>query len=139
MIYFEKGSQDTVLSDQDLREAINSALDKIGARKRVLAIPPDITRYHSKAGLLTEYAWDYYGEAMAHILPALGTHVAMTGPEIEKMFGHTPASLFKVHDWRNDVVTLGEVPSGFLEEVSEGSVSYSWPAQVNRLLVETQN
>jgi len=136
MIYFEKGSQDTVLSDQDLREAINSALDIIGARKRVLAIPPDITRYHSKAGLLTEYAWEYYGEAMAHILPALGTHVAMTGPEIEKMFGQTPASLFKVHDWRNDVVTLGEVPSGFLQEVSEGSVSYSWPAQVNRLLVE---
>lgn len=139
MIYFEKGSQDTVLTDQDLREALYSAFDKIGKRKRVLAIPPDITRYYSKAGLLTEYAWNYYGKALAHILPALGTHVAMSGPEIEKMFGSTPASLFKVHDWRNDVLTLGEVPAEFLENVSEGSVSYSWPAQVNRLLVEGEH
>lgn len=34
------------------------------------------------------------------------------------------------------MVTLGEVPSQFVEQVSEGKVSYSWPAQVNRLLVE---
>ena len=136
MIYFEKGSQDMVLTDQEIREALHLALDKLGPRNKVLAIPPDITRFYSKAGLLTEYAWEYYGGAMTDILPALGTHVAMTESEIGKMYGSTPRSLFRVHDWRNDVVTLGEVPAQFVEDVSEGKVSYSWPAQVNRLLVE---
>lgn len=136
MIYFEKGSQDMVLTDQQIREALHLALDKIGPRNKVLAIPPDITRFYSKAGLLTEYAWEYYGGAMTDILPALGTHVAMTDQEIGKMYGSTPRSLFRVHDWRNDVVTLGEVPAQFVEDVSEGKVSFSWPAQVNRLLVE---
>jgi len=42
---------------------------------------------------------------------------------------------FRIHDWRNDVVTLGEVPGEYLSEISEGRVNYNWPAQVNRLLV----
>ena len=67
MIYFEKGSQDMVLTDQEIREALHLALDKIGPRNKVLAIPPDITRFYSKAGLLTEYAWEYYGESMTDI------------------------------------------------------------------------
>ena len=35
---------------------------------------------------------------------------AMTDDEIATMFGKTPRDLFRVHDWRNDIVTLGEVP-----------------------------
>jgi nickel-dependent lactate racemase len=136
MIWFEKGSPNTVLTDEDLRIGLYEALDKLGPRKRVLAIPPDITRYYSKAGVLTEQAWEYFGDRLTDVLPALGTHAAMTQSEISRMFGSVPADLFRVHDWRNDVVTLGEVPSGFLEEVSEGIVSYAWPAQVNRLVVE---
>jgi len=60
----------------------------------------------------------------------------MAPVEIGKMFGKTPGSLFRKHDWRNDVVTLGEVPGSYIEEVSEGKVSYPWPAQVNRMLKE---
>ena len=41
------------------------------------------------------------------------------------MFGPTPRDLFRVHDWRNDVVTLGEVPAEFIREVSEGKLDYS--------------
>jgi nickel-dependent lactate racemase len=47
-----------------------------------------------------------------------------------------PHSLFRVHDWRNGIVTLGEVPGEFMREVSEGALDFSWPAQVDRLLVE---
>src|SRR5208337_4346080 len=50
------------------------------------------------------------------------------------MFGTTPPGLFRVHDWRRSVVTLGEVPAEFIHEQSEGKLNYSWPAQVNRLL-----
>jgi len=136
MIYFEKGSPDTVLSDLDLKAGLFEALELLGHRKKVVAIPPDITRYYSKAGLLTEQAWEYFGPRLTDILPALGTHAAMSPEEISRMFGSVPRELFKVHDWRKDILTLGEVPSSFLEEVSEGRVNYSWPAQVNRMLEE---
>lgn len=136
MIYFQQGAPDAVLTDQDILRALTEVFDGLGQKNKVLAIPPDMTRYHSMAGRLTEMAWEYYGERLTDVLPALGTHAAMTGGEIGKMFGAIPQSLFRVHDWRNDVLTLGEVPASYLETVSEGRVSYSWPAQVNRLLVE---
>jgi nickel-dependent lactate racemase len=136
MIYFETGSPTTALSDSDIREGLKQALDKLGPRQKVLALPPDITRYYSKAGQITEMAWEYYGDRLTDVLPALGTHAAMSDAEISKMFGSVPSSLFRVHDWRKDVVTLGEVPATYIEEVSEGKVSYPWPVQVNRLLVE---
>ena len=139
MIYFEQGAHDAVLRDQDIRGGLAEALQKIGPKKRVLAIPPDMTRYHSMAGRLTEMIWEYYGERLSYVLPALGTHSVMTGEEIEKMFGAVPQSIFRVHDWRNDVVSLGDVPASFVETASEGRISYSWPAQVNRLLVEGQH
>lgn len=133
-LYFAAGSPTTEMSADDLRTALFSALDAIGSRNRVLAVPPDFTRFHSKAGAITELAWQYYGSRLTDVLPALGTHKAMTDSEIATMYGATPRSLFRVHDWRNDVVTLGDVPGAFLYEVSEGKVDYCWPAQVNKLL-----
>ncbi len=134
MIYFEKGGAEVELTRQEIQKGLYQALDRMGVRNKVLVLPPDITRFYSQAGLLTEMAWEYYGERMTDVLPALGTHAPMSSPEIARMFGKVPESLFRVHDWRNDVVTLGEVPGSFLESVSEGRVSYPWPAQVNRLL-----
>ena len=136
MIYYEKGSSDIALSRDDLKKGLNEAFGKLGERQKVLAVPPDYTRLPSKASELTEIAWEYYGEKLTDILPALGTHTPMTEPQINHMFGRTPKTLFREHDWRNDVVTLGEVPESYIHEVSEGKVNFSWPAQVNRLLVE---
>lgn len=136
MIYYEKGSSDIALSRDDLKKGLNEAFGKLGERQKVLAVPPDYTRLPSRAGELTEMAWEYYGEKLTDILPALGTHTPMTEPQISHMFGRTPKTLFREHDWRNDVVTLGEVPDSYIHEVSEGKVNFSWPAQVNRLLVE---
>jgi nickel-dependent lactate racemase len=133
-LYFSAGSPATEMSSEDLRSALFSALDAIGERNRVLAVPPDFTRFHSQAGMLTELAWQYYGDRLTDVLPALGTHKSMTDSEIATMYGATPRELFRVHDWRNDVVTLGEVPGSFLHQVSEGKVDYEWPAQVNKLL-----
>jgi nickel-dependent lactate racemase len=122
------------LSAAEVRAGLFHALDRLGARRTVLAVPPDYTRFHSKAGELTELIWEYYGNALVDVLPALGTHKAMTDKEIASMFGATPRDLFRVHDWRNDIVTLGEVPGEFMAEVSEGKLDYTWPAQVNKLL-----
>ncbi|MHC4233301.1 MAG: D-mannonate epimerase, partial [Planctomycetota bacterium] len=136
MLYYARGSEKENLKVADLKAGLYEALNKLGTPKKVLAIPPDITRFYSRAGELTEFAWNYYGPEMADILPALGTHYAMTDAEIDRMFGDIPHDLFRVHDWRNDVVTLGDVPADYLQEVSNGKVDFSWPAQVNKLLVE---
>jgi nickel-dependent lactate racemase len=136
MLYYAHGDINSNLTAEDLKRGLYQALDKFGPRKKVLVVPPDVTRFYSRAGELTQMAWQYYGKAMTDILPALGTHFAMTEAEIKRMFGDTPPSLFRKHDWRNDIVTLGRVPSEFIKQVSEGKLDYDWPAQVNKLLIE---
>jgi nickel-dependent lactate racemase len=131
MMYYEIGSVSQVLSAEDLKKGLFEALDKLGKRNKVLAIPPDYTRLPSRAGELTEFAWQYYGDRLTDVLPALGTHSPMTSHQIEHMFGTLPSSLIREHDWRNDVVTVGEVPAAFVKEVSGGAVEFPWPAQVN--------
>lgn len=135
MLYFSRGGENEQLSNEDLVIGLKTAFDKLGPRKKVLAIPPDLTRMHSQAGLLTEMAWLYYGGKLTDILPALGTHSPLAEKQIKHMFGRTPLELFRVHNWRNDIVTLGEVPAEYVKEVSGGVVDYPWPAQVNKLLV----
>jgi nickel-dependent lactate racemase len=133
-LFFAAGSATTEMTPAEIKAGLFEALEKLGERKRVLAVPPDFTRFHSKAGELTEMAWEFYGDALTDVLPALGTHTAMPDTQIATMFGKTPRELFRVHNWRDDIVTLGEVPSEFMLEVSEGKLDYPWPAQVNKLL-----
>jgi len=133
-MFFAAGSPTTELTPAEYKAGLFEALNKLGERKKVLAVPPDFTRFHSKAGDLTEMAWEFYGDRMTDVLPALGTHTAMPDHQIATMFGKTPRDLFRVHNWRDDIVTLGEVPSAFMLEVSEGKLDYTWPAQVNKLL-----
>jgi nickel-dependent lactate racemase len=116
MLLYSRGSEKDVLSEEDLRKGLAEAFAKLGAKKKVLAIPPDFTRFHSHAGVLTRLTWEYYKEKLTDILPALGTHAAMTEKEIKTMFGSTPLNLFRVHDWRKDVVTLGDVPSEYVHQ-----------------------
>jgi len=134
MMYYEKGGAGLELGASDLKEGLFAALNQLGKKHKVLAIPPDYTRLPSRAGELTEFTWQYYGDTLTDVLPALGTHSPMTAHQISHMFGSLPASLIRDHDWRNDVVTLGFVPAAFVKEVSEGAVDFPWPAQVNKLL-----
>ncbi len=134
MLYLARGSERGSFTDADLRAALSEALGKLGARKRVLAVPPDFTRFHSRAGRVTELIWEYYGAALADVLPALGTHFAVNDREREIMFGKVPKELFRVHRWKENLETLGRLPAELIREVSEGKLSYDWPAQVDKLL-----
>jgi nickel-dependent lactate racemase len=136
MLLYAQGSEKNVFTIDGIKESIYSSLEKLGNKKKVLAIPPDYTRYHSQAGLITTLIYEYYKNSLTDVLPALGTHTAMTELNISDMFKNVPHNLFRIHNWRNDLVTLGEVPSSFINEVSEGKLNFSWPAQVNKLLVE---
>jgi len=134
MIYFQSGSENTTLSTNDLKEALKSALSKLGDRKKVLVVPPDFTRFHSRSGDITSLVYKFYKDGLKDILPALGTHAPMTGKEIAEMFKGVPEELFRVHDWRNDVVTVGTVPSEFISKITDGALNYDWPAQLNKLV-----
>jgi nickel-dependent lactate racemase len=133
-LYCAVGSTESDLSPQRLKELLTESLAKLGERTSVLVVPPDQSREHSRAGELTRYAWEYYADHLKAILPALGTHTAMRPEQIARMFGEVPQNLFRVHNWRTDVETLGEVPAEYIREQSEGKLSYAWPAQVNRLI-----
>lgn len=136
MIYYEIGSEQTVLSIEDLKTGLYTALEKLGKRHKVIAVPPDYTRYHSNAGILTSLLYEYYGERLTDVLPALGTHSPMSAAQISHMFPNVPHDIFRVHDWRNDVVTVGKVPGSFVSEITHDAVSYDWPAQLNKLLIQ---
>ncbi len=133
-LHLSHGSPDAEISLPELKSLLFTALDKLGQRHRVLVVPPDITRLHSRAGELTHYAWEYYGDDLHAVLPALGTHAVMPPEKLTQMFGDVPQHLFRIHNWRTDIVTVGEIPPEFVREQSEGKLNFSWPAQVNRLI-----
>lgn len=139
MLLYAKGSKDTEINSDEVQKSLFEAFNKLGVKNRVLAIPPDFTRFHSRAGDITNMAYHYYQDKLTDILPALGTHFAMTDNEISKMFGDVPKELFRIHNWKEDLTTLGVVPGQFVSKVSEGKVNYDWPAQVNKLLVEGEH
>ena len=125
------------LSNQEIIEAINESLQ--GKQlENVLLLPPDYTRYHSNAGFITNC---YYHELInqgvnVDILPCLGTHVAMSKQEIEKMYGDIPFEKFIVHDWRNDVKKLGVVPKEYISEISEGLWNEDIDVETNKLILD---
>jgi nickel-dependent lactate racemase len=139
MLYYERGGKSAVLTDDDLKKGLFEAFGKLessGKCKKVLAIPPDFTRFHSRAGVLTSYIHKYFESRLTDILPALGTHKPMSRSEISKMFPDVPFSLFREHRWKEDLVTLGTVPGSFVNEQTEGKLDFDWPAQVNSLLTK---
>ena len=135
-LYCAVGGEDLDISPQRLAEFLAESLGRIGRRDKVLAVPPDMTRLHSQAGVLTCAAWAQLGDRLKAILPAIGTHAAMTGKQIDHMYPGVPHELFHVHNWRTDVETLGEVPEEFICQQSEGKLNFAWPAQVNRLIAQ---
>jgi len=136
MLYYARGSKDGIITPEEVREALAGVFGSLEPRRRVLAIPPDITRLHSYAGEISCIADAYYGERLTDVMPALGTHAAMSSEEIAEMFPTVPVGKFRVHDWRNDVVTVGEVPASYINKVSEGKLDFSWPAEINKMLLD---
>lgn len=123
------------------REEIAGALERAlagRALRRVLVIPPDFTRYHSNAGLITNVLWHALrGRGVAvDVMPALGTHVPVTESQWKTMFGDIPYSAMIVHDWRNDVVRLGDIPEAEVARISEGLWRHAVPVEVNRRLID---
>ncbi len=135
-MYFAEGSSTTELTETQLRDALATCFQQLGHRERVLALPPDFTRFFSRAGLLTCMTYEHFGVCLVDVMPALGTHVPMADWQLERMFPGLPKSLIREHHWREDVLTIGEVPSEFVSEVTDGISAKPWPVQLNKLVWE---
>ena len=132
--YFAQGSPATDLSHEELRAALADSFNQLGPKKKVLALPPDFTRFNSMAGPLTCLTHEYFGDRLCDVMPALGTHVPMSDEHVQRMYPTLPRGLIRKHDWRNSVVTIGEVPAEFVCQVTDGVWTRPWPVQLNRLI-----
>jgi len=137
-MWVSQGGTDISIDSDTKRELLAEALRKRGGRcSKILVLPPDVTRLHSGAGELTQILYEMLGkDSVFHIMPAIGTHEPLSEQQMELMYAGIPKELFKVHDWRNDIVELGVVPSEFISRVSEGKLDFEMPIQVNRILIE---
>ena len=69
-LYVAKGSPDLEISSTELQSLLFEALAKLGERRHVLAVPPDLTRRDSRAGELTHDAYDDCGSRLEAVSPA---------------------------------------------------------------------
>ena len=120
-----------------MEQAVREARKRICAKpKRVLLLPPDITRAHSGAGRLTELLYNMLkDEADVHAIPTLGQHVPHTPEENRRMFGAIPNERIHAHDWRGGCVKVGEVPADFVKEASRGAADWAIPVVLNPMLM----
>lgn len=124
------------IKDTELEAALKKSLEGKNLN-RVLILPPDFTRMYSGAGKITAMYYRMLKDTCeVDVMPALGTHEPMTRQEVETFFlGEVPFERILEHNWKTDVVKLGEVPAEFVNEVSEGLVNQSIDVEVNRAIV----
>ena len=137
MDIFRTASVEEGLTPEEIKAALLESLEGRSV-KNALILPPDFTRFHSNAGYITNVYYHALTERGANvdILPALGTHVPVTPEQSAAMYGDIPYEKLIPHNWRTDVVRLGEVPAEFLEEVTEGIWHDPVSVEVNRLIMD---
>ena len=125
------------ISDAELKDALKASLTG-RTLKKVLIIPPDFTRFHSQAGRITSIYYHLLTErgAQVDIMPALGTHEPVSKVQWEIMFKGIPYESMIVHDWRHDVVKIGEVPASYLEEITDGLWHEPVSVEINRRVMD---
>ncbi len=130
------------ISPERLEQLVRDALAEARRRlcrqpRRVLLLPPDITRAHSGAGRVTEMLYGLLAdEAEVHVIPTLGQHVPHTPEENRRMFGRIPNERIHAHDWRGGCVRLGELPADYVRQATAGAADWAIPVVLNRMLIE---
>ncbi|MDR0521158.1 MAG: lactate racemase domain-containing protein [Planctomycetaceae bacterium] len=127
---------------KDILDAVVKFADEAKNRicahpKRVLLLPPDITRAHSGAGYITEELYKIFAkDAEVRLIPTLGQHVPHTPEQNRWMFGSVPEDKIDKHNWRTDSKTVGEIPADYVKEISGGKADWAIPVAVNRKLFD---
>ncbi len=121
-----------------MRQAVAEARRRICAKpRRVLLLPPDVTRMHSGSGRLTEIVYRLLAdEADVHVIPTLGQHVPHTSEVNRRMFGSIPNDRIHAHDWAAGCVEVGEIPAEVVNKSTGGIADWPIPVFLNRMLVD---
>jgi len=129
------------ISMDELREIVDEiATTEIVATgaERVLLVPPDVTRLRSRAGEITGFLFEHLTAAGCEVavLPALGTHVAMTPRQAGLLFGdRIPFDRILRHRWREGLVRLGEIGADEISALTAGQMTDPIPVEVDELLL----
>ena len=135
------GGVDRTISNDSLRELVGqiATTEVIGTgAQRVLLVPPDHTRLHSRAGEIVGILFESLTAAGCEVavLPALGTHAAMTDRDITLLFRHrVPPDRVLRHRWRQGLVRLGEISAAEVSALSGGRMAEPIPVEVNEVVL----
>lgn len=133
------------LTGEQIKEAarrlVAEAQERIApSLKRVLLLPPDLTRAHSGVGKVTEWVYQEImarePQARVRVIPTLGQHVPHTEAENKWMFGSIPNEMILPHDWRNGVSHVGDIPASLVEETTGGVADWAIPVDLNSTLMD---
>jgi len=139
--FYKEKSEITRQEKQQLMERL---LDEARTRinkdlRKVLLLPPDLTRYPSGAGELTEMLYQLLPRnCSVDIIPTLGQHVPHTDEENKRMFGSIPLKCFYSHNWRTGNKLLGEVSADYVKQISKGKADWPIPIEINQMVVENK-
>ncbi len=116
---------------------LDEARRRLGCEfRRVLLLPPDLTRAHSGAGWITETLYRLLPASCdIHVIPTLGQHVPHTPKENAWMFGSIPNDRIHAHDWRGGVTRIGEIPASKVTETTGGRADWPIPLDLNTSLM----
>jgi len=105
--------------------------------RKVLLLPPDMTRAHSGAGWITNILYHFFAaSADVYLMPTLGQHIPHTPEQNRWMFGDIPEERILVHDWIADCKTIGTIPADYVKSISGGAADWEIPISINRLVLE---
>ena len=138
---FNIGGEDVVITPGELATRLDALIETLRTEhdlKRLLILPPDITRLNSRAGAITAHLWHRLHDSVhIDVMPALGTHKPMTEAECVRMFGpDVPFDRILPHRWRTDLKELGELPAKEIGELSGGKFNEPMRVAVNRQLFD---
>jgi carbohydrate kinase (thermoresistant glucokinase family) len=133
------GASGREISTAELRAHIESLAQSVLTGERILLVPPDHTRLHSRAGEITALLYEILvarGCAVG-VLPALGTHSEMSPDDVKLLFGdRVPYEAILHHRWRTGLLRLGEIGSAEISELTNGRFVEKIPVEVDRLLLD---
>jgi carbohydrate kinase (thermoresistant glucokinase family) len=133
------GASDREITSDELRAHIESLAATLLTGARILLVPPDHTRLHSRAGEITALLYELLGArgCTVGVLPALGTHSEMSPDDVKLLFGdRVPYEAILHHRWRTGLVRLGEIGAAELSELTDGRFVESIPVEVDQLLLD---
>jgi nickel-dependent lactate racemase len=128
------------LTEEQIRGAVARLLEEARKRikkdlKRVLLLPPDLTRAHSGAGKITEMLYEGLAGCEVAVIPTLGQHRPHTEEENRWMFGSIPQEKIYAHDWREGVTRVGTIPAAMVAETTGGVADWEIPIDLNTKLM----